>query len=70
MPKLICSRCKRTIPSTGARAVIEGSFVCARCTYEHDYPDREVVEPVRHRAKPLQKETLFPLPPKLERGER
>lgn len=68
MTKLTCRNCKKQI--TGAKAVIEGSYWCPRCVYERDMPDREIVEPKRHRARPLQKETLFTPPPKVSKEQR
>ncbi len=65
---LTCSRCKK--PITGAKAVIDGQYVCPRCTYINDYPDKEVVEAKRPRAKTLQKETLFEPPPKIQKERR
>ncbi len=64
MKRLTCARCKK--PISGARTVIDGVFCCARCTYEHDL-GREATPPTRHRAPPLQKETLFTPPPKVEK---
>lgn len=59
-----CHKCGTNV-ATAPRTIIDGLWTCARCTYEHDYPDREVVPVPRRRVSALiQEETLFPLPPK------
>jgi ribosomal protein L37AE/L43A len=60
--KIVCAECKK--PISGARTVIKGMWHCSGCTYKHDYPDREISEPVKIGATKKQAETLFPLPPK------
>lgn len=60
--KVSCSECKK--PISGARTVIAGRWFCADCTYKHDYPDKQIPEPVKLKAAKKQSETLFPLPPK------
>jgi hypothetical protein len=55
--ELICHVCKK--PITGARTVINERWTCGPCTYKHDYPDREIVEVKRTRAKPYDGPSLF-----------
>lgn len=47
--------------------VIDSQWTCPACAYKHDYPDKEVQPVPRVRAAPIQKETLFPLPPPRQR---
>ena len=65
---LICADCKK--PITGAKTVIHEMWHCARCTYIHDYPNKEIVERKRIRARPAQTETLFEPPPKIQKEKR
>lgn len=60
--KPVCAKCGAAL-GTAARTVIEDLWHCEKCTYELDYPDRDVQSVKRKRAAPLQDETLFPLPP-------
>jgi ribosomal protein L37AE/L43A len=61
--KPVCQKCGANV-ATAARTVINGLWMCAKCTYEHDYPDRALAPQKRKKAAPIQEETLFPLPPK------
>lgn len=65
--KPTCHKCGASLGS-GAKAVIEGLWTCAKCTYEHDYPDAKPASTRHRRALPLQEETLFPVPPKKPSG--
>lgn len=50
--------------ATGPKTFFNGAWRCERCTYEHDYPDREITPEPRRRSLPPQEERLFPLPTK------
>jgi DNA-directed RNA polymerase subunit M/transcription elongation factor TFIIS len=57
-----CADCGETLGRKRARTIIHGQLHCDKCTYLHDYPEKEVVSSKRSLALPLQAETLFLLP--------
>jgi ribosomal protein L37AE/L43A len=61
--KPVCHKCGASL-GTGPKTIIQGLWTCAKCTYEHDYPERQPGLAKRPRPVPIQEETLFPLPPK------
>ncbi len=54
-PKPVCSRCKDVI---GPFLVKDDHWVCNICAYKEEYPNAELVDPVRRRGR-KQRETLF-----------
>lgn len=61
-----CVKCGVVLGPTG-RTIIGGRWHCAKCTYELDYPDKEIQPTKRKRAAAIQEETLFPLPRPIDR---
>ena len=62
-----CAGCGKSL-ATGAKTVIDSWWYCAECTYKHDYPNADASPQQRPKPLPLQEETLFPLPTKVDRG--
>ena len=57
--------CGRSL-ATGAKTFWDGAWRCEKCTYERDYPGKEIVPEKRKRSVPLQEEKLFEIAPKRE----